>query len=149
MTERCDIREAPLSVDEVTDRVRRPGAGGIAVFVGVVRDESDGRAVTTLEYSAYASMAKREMDKIALEIEAEIEGVKVCAIHRIGTLVVGDAAIVCAASAPHRGEAFAACRALIDRIKERVPIWKREVGPDGAAWVGWVDARCAPGHHHH
>lgn len=149
MSERCDIRESALSVDEVTARVRRPGAGGIAVFVGVVRDESDGRPVTTLEYSAYASMAKREMDKIAAEIEAEIDGVRVCAIHRVGTLAVGDAAIVCAASAPHRGEAFAACRALIDRIKERVPIWKREIGPDGAAWVGWVDARCTPGHHHH
>jgi molybdopterin synthase catalytic subunit len=64
-------------------------------------------------------------------------------IHRVGTLVVGDIAVVCAASAPHRGEAFEACRALIEGIKSRVPIWKREWGPDGAAWVGWVDARCA------
>ena len=147
-TSRCDIREGPVSIDEATARVRRPGAGGIAIFVGVVRDESDGRAVTKLEYSAYLSMAKREMEKIAAEIEAEMEGVTVSAIHRVGSLVVGDAAIVCAASAPHRGEAFAACRALIDRIKERVPIWKREYGPDGAAWVGWVDARCAPDHAH-
>jgi molybdopterin synthase catalytic subunit len=89
------------------------------------------------------------MDLIAEEIEKEIEGARVCAIHRIGSLVVGDAAIVCAASAPHRGEAFKACRLLIDRIKERVPIWKREWGPHGAAWVGWEDARCSPGHHHH
>jgi molybdopterin synthase catalytic subunit len=148
---RADVREAPLSIDEALAQVRRPGAGGIAVFLGVVRDENVGRAVTRLEYSAYGSMAKREMDRIADEIEHEIDGARVCAIHRVGSLDVGDAAIVCVASAPHRGEAFKACRELIDRIKSRVPIWKREFGPDGAAWVGWEDARCEPGHddHHH
>jgi molybdopterin synthase catalytic subunit len=143
--DRVDIREARLSLDEVVALVSRPGAGGIATFVGVVRDESDGRAVTRLDYSAYAAMAKREMATIIEEIEREIAGVRVSAIHRIGSLTVGDAAIVCAASAPHRGEAFKACRELIDRIKARVPIWKREWGPDGAEWVGWVDARCTPG----
>ncbi len=150
MTERlrADLREAPLSVDEALAQVRRPGAGGIAVFLGVVRDENVGRAVTRLEYSAYPSMAKREMEKIADEIEKELDGTRVCAIHRLGSLDVGDAAIVCVASAPHRGEAFKACRALIDRIKSRVPIWKREIGPDGAAWVGWEDARCEPDHDH-
>lgn len=147
---KCDLREEPLSLEEAVRAVSRPGAGGIAVFVGAVRDESEGRAVTRLEYSAYASMARREMDRIAAEIEAEIDGARVCAIHRLGSLAVGESAIVCAASAPHRGEAFRACRALIDRIKERVPIWKREHGPDGSAWVGWVDARCAAeGHHGH
>jgi molybdopterin synthase catalytic subunit len=148
--DRVDLREAPLSLDEVVANVSRPGAGGIATFVGVVRDESDGRAVTRLDYSAYAAMAKREMAKIAAELEQELNGVRVSAIHRIGSLGVGDAAIVCAASAPHRGEAFKACRELIDRIKARVPIWKREYGPDGVEWVGWVDARCSPdGHEHH
>ncbi len=145
---RAELRQAPLSVDEAIAHVSRPSAGGIAVFVGVVRDENDGRAVTRLEYSAYDSMAKREMEAICDEIEREIEGARVCVQHRLGSLAVGDAAVVCTASAPHRDEAFRACRALIDRIKERVPIWKREHGPDGAAWVGWVDARCAPGHRH-
>lgn len=140
---KADIRDAALSVDEALAHVRRPGAGGLAVFVGVVRDENDGRSVTRLDYSAYDSMAKKEMDRIAEEIEREMDGVRVCAIHRIGSLEVGDAAIICAASAPHRAEAFTACRALIDRIKARVPIWKREWGPHGAAWVGWEDARCA------
>jgi len=151
VSERIDLRDKALSLDEVIAHVSRPGAGGIATFVGVVRDESDGRAVTRLDYSAYDAMAKREMTKIADEIEKEIEGVRVSAIHRLGSLGVGDAAIICAASAPHRGEAFKACRELIDRIKARVPIWKREFGPDGAAWVGWVDARCSPegdGHGH-
>ena len=152
MSDRIDLRDTPLSLDEVVAHVSRPGAGGIATFVGVVRDHSDGRAVTRLDYSAYDAMAKREMTKIADEIEKEIEGVRVSAIHRVGALAVGDAAIICAASAPHRGEAFKACRELIDRIKARVPIWKREYGPDGAAWVGWVDARCSPegdGHENH
>lgn len=146
---KADIRASALSIDEAIANVTRPGAGGISVFVGVVRDESDGRMVTRLDYSAYESMAKKEMERIAEEIEQEIEGSRVCAIHRIGSLVVGDAAIVCAASAPHRGQAFEACRLLIDRIKERVPVWKREWGPHGAAWVGWEDARCSPDHHHH
>ena len=110
---------------------------------------NDGRAVTRLEYDAYASMAVAEIARIADEIEQEHEGVRVAAYHRIGSLEVGEIAVVCAASAPHRGEAFAACRAAIDRIKERVPIWKREHGPDGAYWVGWEDARCgAHGHDH-
>lgn len=146
---RIDVRDAALSLDEVVLAVSRPSAGAVATFVGVVRDESDGRAVTRLDYSAYESMAKREMEKIADELERELPGVKVAAVHRVGSLSVGDAAVVCAASAPHRGEAFTACRELIDRIKARVPIWKREYGPDGAAWVGWVDARCAPEGHGH
>lgn len=141
---RIDLRTTPLSLDEVVANVSRPGAGGIATFLGVVRDESDGHRVTRLDYSAYEAMAKREMAKVAEELESEIEGLRVSVVHRLGELGVGDAAIVCAASAPHRAEAFRACRSLIDRIKERVPIWKREWGPDGAAWVGWVDARCSP-----
>jgi molybdopterin synthase catalytic subunit len=145
---KAEIRSTPLSLDEAISAVSRPGAGALAVFVGVVRDENAGRPVTKLEYSAYDAMAKREMAAIAAEIEREIEGARVCAIHRTGSLVVGDAAVVCAASAPHRAEAFEACRSLIDRIKSRVPIWKREIGPDGGSWVGWEDARCGHDHEH-
>jgi molybdopterin synthase catalytic subunit len=101
-----------------------------------------------LDYEAYASMALAEMNRIAAEIAAEAPGLRLAVLHRTGSLGVGDVAIVCAASAPHRGEAYAACRALIDRVKARVPIWKREHGPDGAYWVGWQDARCAPDHDH-
>lgn len=150
-----DVRDTPLSVDEALASVKRPNAGGLAVFVGVVRDSSSGRVVTKLEYSAYASMAKKEMERIGAEIEAEIPEVRVSALHRVGMLEIGDAAVICVASAPHRGEAFRACRLLIDRIKERVPVWKREIGPDGIEWVGWEDARCSPdghapdGHEHH
>lgn len=147
--ERVAILPAKLSTDAVMDLVRHPGAGALAVFIGTVRDSSEGRAVTALEYSAYESMAVVEMARIVDEIEAELPVVRLAAHHRVGELAVGDAAIVCVASSPHRDEAFRAGRLLIDRIKERVPVWKREKGPDGAYWVGWEDARCAPGHHDH
>ncbi len=145
------LRDAALSVEEVVDHVRNRGAGAVCVFVGAVRDENEGRTVTRLEYEAYAPMAVAEMRRIAGELLAAHPGVRLAIVHRVGSLNVGENAVVCAASAPHRGEAFAACHALIDRVKARVPIWKREHGPEGAYWVGWQDARCADpeGHGHH
>jgi molybdenum cofactor biosynthesis protein MoaC len=143
------LRDAAPSLDEAIARVKHPGAGAICAFLGVVRDHSDGRAVVKLEYQAYPSMAVAEMKRIADGIAAEIRGVRLAVVHRTGTLGVGDVAVVCAASAPHRGEAYRACRALIDRVKARVPIWKREHGPDGAWWVGWQDARCHDPQHAH
>lgn len=143
------VREEPLTLDEVVSAVAHAGAGATVTFLGTVRDWSSGRAVTRLEYQAYASMAVREMTRIGEELAREIPGVRVAALHRVGSLGVGEIAVACAASAPHRDEAFVACRALIDRIKARVPIWKREHGPDGIVWVGWEDARCgADGHRH-
>jgi molybdopterin synthase catalytic subunit len=143
------VQEAPLDVAEATAAVSAPDIGGIDLFLGAVRNHNDGRAVTRLEYHAYVSMAEKEMQRIADEIALELPGVRLAALHRIGALGVGDLAVVCAAGAPHRGEAFKACRALIDRIKHRVPIWKREHGPDGPYWVGWEDARCGDGQGHH
>jgi molybdopterin synthase catalytic subunit len=136
------LRTEPIGLDEVVAAVSHPGAGGIATFLGVVREVNEGRAVTLLEYEAYGAMAEAELGRILDELAAEIPGVRAAATHRVGPLHVGDAAVACAASAPHRGEAFRACRALIDRIKARLPIWKREHGPDGPYWVGWEDARC-------
>ncbi|MEO8906304.1 MAG: molybdenum cofactor biosynthesis protein MoaE [Polyangiaceae bacterium] len=144
-----EIRETEINVAEVVAAVTRPEAGGIALFVGTVRSENAGHAVTVLEYQAYASMAAKEMARIAAEIQSEIGDVQLAVLHRVGSLKVGDTAVVCAASTPHRGEAFGACRLLIDRIKARVPIWKREHGPSGPYWVGWEDARCEPGGHDH
>jgi molybdopterin synthase catalytic subunit len=143
-----EIRDSALSVAEVVAAVTRPEAGGIAVFIGTVRSENAGLPVTRLEYQAYASMAAKEMARIGDEIALEIKDVRLAVLHRVGSLVVGDAAVVCAASTPHRAEAFQACRLLIDRIKARVPIWKREHGPGGPYWVGWEDARCEPGAEH-
>ncbi len=143
------LRDTPLSIDECILAVSHPGAGAVATFVGVVRDHNEGRPVSLLEYEAYGPMAEAELARIEAELAAEIAGVRLFVTHRTGTLRVGDAAVVCAASAPHRGEAFRACRELIDRLKARLPIWKREHGPDGPYWVGWADARCTPGDDHH
>lgn len=140
----CDVREAPLSVEEVLAAVKRPEAGAVALFIGDVRDHNAGQEVTLLEYEAYVSMAIAEMRRIVEELEAEIPGTRLAAVHRIGKLHVGDTAILCAASSPHRAEAFQAGRELIDRVKQRVPVWKREHGKQGPYWVGWEDARVAP-----
>lgn len=139
----CAIRESELSVEEVLASVKHPHAGAVALFIGDVRDHNAGLEVTLLEYEAYVSMAVREMRLIIDELEREIPGVRLAAVHRIGTLKVGDTAILCAASSSHRAEAFQAGRELIDRIKQRVPVWKREHGRDGPYWVGWEDARVA------
>jgi molybdopterin synthase catalytic subunit len=136
------LRDVPLSVDEVIASVSHAEAGAVCVFVGTERDHNEGRRVVKLEYEAYAPMAVAEMRRIAEELSSETAGLRLAIVHRTGLLSVGDAAVVCAASSAHRGEAYDACRALIDRVKARVPIWKREHGPDGAYWVGWHDARC-------
>ncbi|MBL8601510.1 MAG: molybdenum cofactor biosynthesis protein MoaE [Myxococcales bacterium] len=136
------VTDKPLSLDQAFAAVAHPGAGAVVLFVGMVRDENLGRSVVRLDYEAYPSMAVREMQRIADEIEARYAGVRLSVAHRVGTLEVGALAVLCAASAPHRGEAFAACRALIDAVKARVPVWKREWGHEGPYWVGWEDARC-------
>jgi len=140
------LREVDLSLDEAIAHVKHGGAGAVCVFLGTVRDTNEGLPVVRLDYEAYPSMALAEMTRIAEGIAQEIADVRLAVIHRVGSLGIGDVAIVCAASAPHRGEAYEACRALIDRVKARVPIWKREHGPEGAYWVGWQDARCGQEH---
>ena len=136
------VRRGTLSVEEAVLAVTHDGAGAVVTFEGRVRDWSDGRRVTRLEYEAYGPMAETEIETILHEVTREHPGVRVFAAHRVGSLEVGEVAVVCAASAVHRGEAFRACGQIIDRIKERAPIWKREHGPDGPYWVGWADARC-------
>jgi molybdopterin synthase catalytic subunit len=151
MTPLVAIRDTPLDSLEVEQAVAHNGAGAVVSFVGRVRDHNDGMPITRLEYEAYPSMATREMLRIVGEIEQRMPGTRLSVLHRIGKLEVGEAAIICAASAAHRSQAFAACRLLIDEIKASVPIWKREHGPDGPYWVGWEDARCTSDHHgsHH
>jgi len=126
----------PLSLDRCVAAVSGPGMGGIVTFTGVVRRQSRGVTVERLEYEAYAPMAVREMTRLCDEIEGEIAGSRLAVEHRVGVLAIGDIAVVIAAAAPHRAEAFTACRAMIDRLKDRVPIWKKEIGEDGAEWVG-------------
>jgi molybdopterin synthase catalytic subunit len=129
------LSDVPVEPAALLAAVRRDGDGGLALFVGVVRNHSDGRSVDRLEYEAYGSMAEGEMARIAEELTRRFPEAQVVFRHRVGALKVGDVAVAVAAAAPHRSEAFAACRAGIEAIKARVPIWKREFGPSGDRWV--------------
>ena len=114
----------------------RGGDGAICVFVGVVRNESDGAETVAIEYEAYGPMAESELARVAGEVSTEWPDARLRIRHRVGRLAVGEASVAIVASAPHREEAFAACRAAIERIKKTVPIWKREIRPDGSSeWV--------------
>jgi molybdopterin synthase catalytic subunit len=127
---------APLSLDRCVAAVAGQAMGGIVTFTGMVRRLSRGVLVDHLEYEAYGTMAVREMTRLCDEIEAELAGTRIAVEHRVGRLEIGEIAVVIAAAAAHRAEAFTACRAMIDRLKDRVPIWKKEVGDDGVEWVG-------------
>ncbi|HET7476725.1 MAG TPA: molybdenum cofactor biosynthesis protein MoaE [Dermatophilaceae bacterium] len=130
------VRDAPLSVDEVLDAVRTPAAGGIALFVGVVRARDHGHDVDALDYTAHPS-AEQTLHRVAGQVAAGHELTRVAAVHRTGHLVVGDLAVVVGASSPHRDEALTACRELIDTLKTTVPIWKHQLFADGGQeWVG-------------
>lgn len=134
----CVVQTEPLSIDALYDAVSHAGAGGIAIFVGVVRDHADGKPVARLDYEHHATLAEKEMRRVLEGVAAELPGARLAASHRVGELEVGDRAVVVVASAPHRGEAFDACRRAIDRIKDTVPIWKKEWAPDGSAsWVNF------------
>jgi len=130
------LLDTPLSLDRCIAAVSGAGMGGIVTFTGLVRRHSRGTTVDHLEYEAYGAMALREMERLCDEIEAEVAGVRLAVEHRVGRLEIGDIAVVIAAAAPHRAEAFTACRAMIDRLKDSVPIWKKEVGTNGETWVG-------------
>jgi molybdopterin synthase catalytic subunit len=130
------VRESELSVDEVRAAVADPGAGGIALFAGAVRDCDHGQRVTGLSYRAHPS-AETELRRVAEVIAEKFKVTAVAAVHRVGDLAVGDLAVVVATSCPHRADAFDACRALIDELKASVPIWKHQRFADGASeWVG-------------
>jgi molybdopterin synthase catalytic subunit len=130
------VRDTPLSVDEVFSAVGDGSAGGTALFVGTVRDHDGGKDVTGLGYSAHPT-AERELRRVAEKVAAEYPVRALAAVHRVGDLVVGDLAVVVAVSCPHRAEAFAACRRLIDDLKSEVPIWKHQSFGDGTEeWVG-------------
>jgi molybdopterin synthase catalytic subunit len=132
----CDVRDGRLSVDEVLDAVRHPQCGAIALFVGVVRDHDHGAPVQALDYSAHPSVVAT-LREVCERVAAEHPIGLLAAVHATGHLEIGDTAVVAAVSAAHRGEAFAACRDLIDSLKASVPIWKHQQFTDGSdEWVG-------------
>jgi molybdopterin synthase catalytic subunit len=131
----AELREGPLSVDEVRSAVADPAAGGIALFAGAVRDHDHGRGVLRLSYSAHPSAAA-ELRRVAEKVAASRRVRALAAVHRVGELSVGDLAVVVAVACDHRAEAFEACRFLIDELKASVPIWKHQLLDDGASeWV--------------
>lgn len=135
---RAEISEEPLDVLAHLTAVQGPGVGAVATFVGTVRDHSPDAAgeVVELHYSAHPD-APRVIAEVADRIAASYEGVTLAVSHRIGTLAVGDVAIIAAASYAHRGDAFAACRALVEAVKAELPVWKKQVLADGShTWVG-------------
>lgn len=129
------LRSEPLDERAVTAAVTAPDAGGVVTFVGRVRDNARGRQVIALEYEAYPEMAEAVFAQIAAEAKSRFAIKEVAVHHRTGKLSIGDASVVIAVSASHRGAAFDACEYVIDQLKSRAPIWKKEYGPDGAVWV--------------
>ena len=131
----AELRDTPLSVDEVLSAVSDPAAGGTALFVGTVREQDHDRPVVRLGYTAHPS-APAELRRIAEKIAAGFGATAVAAVHRVGDLEIGDVAVVVAVACPHRAEAFDACRALIDELKQDVPIWKHQEFAGGdSEWV--------------
>lgn len=127
----------PISLDEMAAKVSKPETGAVAVFGGTVRNVSDGKAVEHLEYEAYEEMAVAKLRQVAAEAREQWPGIiDIAIVQRIGHLEVGDYAVIVAVSSPHRYDGcFEACQYAINRLKQIVPIWKKEVGPDGTEWV--------------
>ena len=137
-----EISEQKIVVGDLREQMKDPGSGGFCVFEGWVRNENDGRTVERLEYEVYAPLAVSEGEKVIAEAKHRFPFLTACCVHRAGLLEIGDCAVWVGVSAPHRDEAFKACRYIIDEIKTRLPIWKKEHYVDGDS--GWVNCeRCA------
>jgi molybdopterin synthase catalytic subunit len=130
------VVDRALSLDEVVGAVAGPGRGAVVTFTGAVRDQTRGEKVVRLEYEAYAPMAEKVLAQIGAEISERWPGSVAAIVHRTGTLVPGERAVVIAVASPHRAAAFEGCRHAIERLKADAPIWKREVFENGAVWVG-------------
>ena len=131
------LTDDPIDPQPLIRSVVRRSDGAYVLFEGIVRDHHEGKAVESIFYDCYRPMAEKEMETIVREVEREQPDVAIAVVHRLGHLLVGESSIAIVCSSPHRAEAFAACRAMIDRIKKTVPIWKKERGPGGEEWVGW------------
>jgi len=131
------LTDDPIDSAALVRRVIRPSDGAYVLFEGVVRNSNEGKQVESIFYDAYRPMAEKEIGKIVDEVQRQFPDVAIGIAHRLGNLAVGESSIAIACASPHRGESFAACRMMIDRIKQTVPIWKKERGPNGEEWVGW------------
>jgi len=129
------VQREEIDVDAVLGSVKTPGSGCVVGFLGTVRDESMGRAVERMSVEVYEDMAVRQLSAIRDEAVERFGVHRVSVVHRYGDLLVGDSIVYIAVSAGHRDEAFTACRYVIDELKERVPLWKKEYTADGEVWV--------------
>ena len=135
-----EITEEPIAVDTLYDQVAKSWNGAVVTFCGVVRDRTEGRRTDYLLYETYKEMAERKMAEIGEEIKRKWGVSDVAILHRVGRLEVGEISVLVAVASPHRIQAFEACRYAIDRVKESVPIWKKEIGEKGEVWIeGSVD----------
>ncbi len=130
------ISKDKIDSDLLRKKVERDEAGAIVLFEGIVRNHTGDKKVAYLEYEAYEEMALKKLEEVAVEVVAGRD-ILVAISHRFGKLEIGDIAVTIAVSSPHRADAFDACSRIIDRLKEEVPIWKKEVGEDGSEWIGW------------
>jgi molybdopterin synthase catalytic subunit len=130
------LSDQPLALDDAVREVTSDEAGAIATFVGTTRATARGRSVVRLEYEAYEGMAEQVMSDIAGELKARYDLVEVAIHHRTGTVAIGETSVVIAVSAAHRADALAACRDAIDTLKDRVPLWKKEIYEGGEEWIG-------------
>ncbi len=137
------IVQAPIDVAKVSALVEHPSVGAVSVFVGVVRENNDGRQVTGIDYEAYQPMAERELSALCQEIVEEIAGLRLAIVHRVGTLTIGEASVVIASAHARRAPALEGARRAIEVLKQRVPIWKREHYVDGER--RWVDPTAQAG----
>jgi molybdopterin synthase catalytic subunit len=130
-----EVTQEPIQVQSVIARATKSTGGAVVTFVGTVRNNSEGKQVLYLEYEAYPEMAKKKLQEIAAEIKGKWQLEEVAITHRLGRMEIGEISVVIAVSAAHRFPAFQACEYTIDRIKEIVPIWKKEFYEEGSAWV--------------
>ena len=134
-----EISYQPLEPDRITSLVRKDTNGAVLTFLGTTRDNFQGKRVLTLEYEAFEEMALKKMEEIRRELQAEFNIEDMAISHRIGTVPIGQISLVVAVASPHRKEAFLACHEAVDRLKETVPIWKKEVFEGGSRWVACED----------
>lgn len=129
------LTDQPLDIEKIINKVRSKAAGAINVFIGTVRDTTDGRKVVSLEFEAYIPMALSEMNIISNYVQKQWPALTIAIHHRIGTLSIGDIPVIIAVATPHRKQGFEACAYAIDTLKKTVPIWKKEIFEDGGEWV--------------
>ncbi|PKB73082.1 MAG: hypothetical protein BZY75_03735 [SAR202 cluster bacterium Io17-Chloro-G7] len=134
-----ELAHEPLNPEKVTSKIRRDTNGAVVTFLGTTRNNFQGKQVLTLEYEAYEEMALKKLGEVRAELQAEFELEDIAISHRIGTVPIGEISLVVAVASPHRKLAFEACQQAVDRIKEVVPIWKKEVYEEGSRWVACED----------